>query len=99
MWVRCGINFKRGLKPKLQERSRLSGVSPSVTFLCFPMKDRPSSVPDTTNGKEAQSESAQQSVEYDSQYMGVSVGMVQGQGFAVRMTVPQSCALVWVLAV
>ncbi|XP_010163796.2 vascular endothelial growth factor A [Antrostomus carolinensis] len=37
------------------------------------MKDRPSSVPDTTNGKEAEAESAQQSVEYDSWYTGVSV--------------------------
>lgn len=45
------------------------------------MKDRPSSVPDTTNGKEAQAESALQSVEYDSQYIGVSVGTVAGAGF------------------
>lgn len=45
------------------------------------MKDRPSSVPDTTNGKEAQAESARQSVEYDSQYIGVSVGTVAGAGF------------------
>lgn len=44
------------------------------------MKDRPSSVPDTTNGKEAEAESAQQSVEYDSWYIGVSVGTVAGAG-------------------
>lgn len=84
MWVRCGINFECGLKPKLQEGSRPSVVSPSVTFLSFPLKDRPSSVPDTTNGKEAQYESAQQSVEYDSQYMGVSVGMVAGAGLCCK---------------
>lgn len=80
MWVKCGINFSRGLKPKLQEGSGPSGVSPSVTFLCFPMKDRPSSQPDTTNGKEAQAESAQRSLEYDSRYIGVSVGTVAGAG-------------------
>lgn len=44
------------------------------------MKDRSSSVPDTTNGKEAQTESALQSVEYDSQCIGVSVGRVAGTG-------------------
>jgi len=44
------------------------------------MKGRPSSVPDTANGKEARTESAQQSVEYDSWYIGVSLGMVAEAG-------------------
>lgn len=64
----------------MQEGSRLSGVSPSVTFLCFPMKDRRPSVPATANGKEAGTESARQSAEYDSQDIGVSVDTVAGAG-------------------
>lgn len=46
-------------------------VSPLVTFLCFPIRY-------PSNGKRAQAESAQQSVESNLHYIGVSVGMVEG---------------------